>query len=74
MDGQDYRDRCNAPNLGILAVRFISDEVAALEQHLQEHDVATSTYESTDLSDLGVGTVLQIKSPDGAIIQFIQAK
>jgi hypothetical protein len=74
MEGQDYRDRCVAPNLGILAVRFMSDQVAALKKHLQQHDVAISSYESVDLSDLGVGNLLQIKSPDGAIIQFIQAQ
>jgi hypothetical protein len=72
MEGQDYRDRCIAPNLGILAVRFVSDNLDALETHLQESGVALSIYMSVDLSDLGIGNLLQTKSPDGAIIQFIQ--
>ncbi len=72
MEGQDYRDRCEAPNLGILAVRFMTEQVGDLADHLQKNGVATMVYTSVDLSDLGRARMLQTKSPDGAIIQFIQ--
>ncbi len=72
MEGQDYSDRCEAPNLGILAVRFMTEQVGDLADQLQKNGVSAEVYPSVDLSDLGVARILQTKSPDGAIIQFIQ--
>lgn len=74
MDGQDYRDRCHAPNLGILAVRFTSDRVDALTEHLRVHGAEAILYDSVDLADLGEVKLLQTRSPDGAIIQFVQTQ
>ena len=71
LEGHDYADRCEAPNLGILAVRFEVENAAATAT-----EIATRGWPlhrpitRTDITLLGQVDIFSIKTPDGAIIQF----
>ncbi len=73
LDGQDYADRCNAPNLGILAVRFPVDSVRRAEFRVSGHDwpIATPLRRAT-LHPYGTVRLFSVKSPDGGNIQFYE--
>lgn len=68
--GQDYRSRCVAPNLGILAVRFPASDLDRIASVLDDSNTDYTVSESVDLADLGWVDLLSTQSPDGAIIQF----
>jgi len=70
LDGQDYRDRCRAPNLGILAVRFPAPTLRLIASRLDEAAVSYEQSSEVDLGGLGKVALLTTQSPDGAIIQF----
>ena len=72
LDGHDHAERCNAPGLGILAVRFPVDssddaaaQIAARDwPATHDADVAVAPYGTLDL--------VKVKTPDGANIQFYE--
>ncbi len=70
LDGQDYRDRCRAPNLGILAVRFPAPDLELIATRLDKAAVSYEQRSEVDLGGLGKVALLTTQSPDGAIIQF----
>jgi catechol 2,3-dioxygenase-like lactoylglutathione lyase family enzyme len=71
LDGRDHADRCHAPNLGILAVRF---EVADADEAMRT--IATRDWPidvpPTDLriEPYGALRLFSVKTPDGANVQF----
>ena len=75
LDGRDHADRCHAPNLGILAVRFPVDEVKNVTARLREHrwpiDVPVRELK---VEPYGRLALLSVKTPDGANVQFFQDK
>ena len=71
LEGQDYADRCDAPNLGILAVRFEVEDAAAAAAEIQARGWPIyRPVARADLEQLGLVDIFSIKTPDGAIIQF----
>ena len=71
LDGHDYSDRCEAPNLGILAVRFeVADAAAAAAELVSRGWLVARALERVEITLLGQIDIFSIKSPDGAIIQF----
>lgn len=73
LDGHDYRDRCKAPNLGILAVRFPASNLDLIAARLDHAAVSYQRHPMIDLGDLGEIELLTTQSPDGALIQFYSA-
>ena len=73
LDGFDYEDRCDAPNLGWLSVTYPVDSSADAKQLIQlrgwaiEHDEYMSNRPS-----YGPMRVFSIKAPDGATIEFAE--
>ncbi|MBT6352380.1 MAG: hypothetical protein HOJ46_09925 [Halieaceae bacterium] len=71
LDGFDYSDRCEAPNLGILAVRY---PVANIEQAkalvLERGGRLWRDISSVKLGEMGEVDLFSVKTPDGAIMQF----
>lgn len=70
LEGRDYADQCEAPNLGILAVRFpVADaqEARSLINARGWNSSATSRYA---LPPYGEVERFSVKTPDGAIIEF----
>jgi len=73
IDGNDYASRCHAPNLGILAVRFEVPNVDATVAKLAEQDYLV-TAKSANISPYGNVNLINLKSPDGANLQFYQVQ
>jgi hypothetical protein len=73
LEGRDYAERCVAPNLGILAVRFPVADAAVAEALIEARgwpvDVPARDF---DLPPYGEITAFDVKTPDGAIVQFMQ--
>jgi predicted enzyme related to lactoylglutathione lyase len=73
LDGFDYSHQCEAPNLGILAVRYPVANIEAAKAMILERggsiwrDVATA-----DLGGVGEVRMFSVKTPDGSIIQFFE--
>ena len=74
LEGADYSDRCHAPNLGILAIRFPVDSVKDASTTIIDRGWSLSKeIDSITLNDLGRVKIFSIKTPDGAIIQFYES-
>mgnify|MGYP001820438377 FL=1 len=72
LEGRDYAERCDAPNLGILAVRF---EVDRAEDAIKELEGRGATLDAplrrATVPPFGDVHLLDLKTPVGAIVQFI---
>ncbi len=75
LEGRDYADRCHAPNLGILAVRFEVDDVATTARMIAERGWALEHAPRTVLVEpLGRLRLISVRTPDGAIVQFYEQR
>ena len=73
LEGHDFAERCNAPNLGILTVSYPVASIAALQARLAQKGWAiTRGPYVVDRAPYGRAQGLAIKSPDGASIEFVQ--
>lgn len=70
LEGRDYADRCEAPNLGILAVRFEVESLEDAKARLSAANIAASDAAYIQLSPYGPVELLSTRTPDGAIVQF----
>lgn len=71
LDGRDHAERCEAPNLGILAVRFEVDDAASALQEIEARGgQATRPIRTANIAPYGPLEVFDLKTPDGAILQF----
>ncbi len=74
MSGFDYSDRCMAPNLGTLAVRFPVEEAAQARDRIRERGWAIRNEVSrVRLEPYGEIDLFAVQTPDGAIVQFYSA-
>ncbi len=73
LDGNDYADRCSAPNLGILAVRFPVDDAAAAKALIESRGWDAGPISRVALPPYGGIDVFGVRTPDGAIVQFYSA-
>lgn len=74
LDGRDFSERCRAPNLGILSVRFEVDSIADLEAVLDDRGVDAPAAEVVVIEPWGRTSALEIETPDGALIQFFERR
>lgn len=72
LDGNDYADRCHAPNFGILSVRFPVDDLDAVRETLAERNWPASEVREFELEPYGRQRVTNVRTPDGATIQFLE--
>lgn len=71
LEGRDYSERCHAPNLGILAVRFpVQDVDAAMDAIVERGWRIDVPVRTMNLPPWGPVRLFDVKTPDGAIIQF----
>lgn len=71
MSGFDYSDRCHAPNLGTLAVRFEVEDAVEARNRIRERGWAIRNGISrVRLEPYGDINLFAVETPDGAIIQF----
>ena len=72
LEGRDYSDRCHAPNLGILAVRFGIDGLDLLDERLAARGYAADgDRHAVHISPYGPFELRNVRTPDGALIQFL---
>ena len=71
LDGFDYAERCQAPNLGWLSVTYPVASVAEASALIEARGwaIETPSYHTTRPS-YGDLNVFAIKAPDGATIEF----
>jgi hypothetical protein len=73
LDGFDYSNQCEAPHLGILAVRYPVANIDVAKATILERggaiwrDVSTS-----EIGGIGEVKLLAVKTPDGSIMQFFE--
>ncbi len=73
LEGHDYAERCKAPNLGILAVRFPVDSAQQTAATLEQRDWPLESGPSTvAIAPYGDVTMLSVKTPDGANIHLLE--
>ena len=72
LDGNDYADRCHAPNFGILSVRFPVDDLETVTTTLSERNWPASVAREFAIEPYGRQRVLNVRTPDGSTIQFLQ--
>jgi len=73
LQGRDYSNRCHAPNLGILAVRFPVDDVEAALATIEARGWTIDTAIRTlSMEPYGSVRIFGVTTPDGAIIQFYE--
>ena len=70
-EGRDHSERARPPNLGILSVRYASDDFAGYARNLAAKDVPIP-YRADDVSVGGMGMldIFAVRSPDGALTEF----
>jgi len=73
IQGFDYSHQCEAPNLGILAVRYPVADIDAAKALIEARggslwrDTAT-----VELGEIGEVELFSVKTPDGSIMQFFE--
>lgn len=73
LEGHDFAERCDAPNLGILAVRFEVDDLAKARRVLvQQGGQVERATSSVDLRPYGRVASIVTKTPDGANLEFYE--
>ena len=71
MSGFDYSDRCRAPNLGTLAVRFAVEDAAQARKRIRQRGwTIRNDIAPVRLQPYGDIELFGVETPDGAIIQF----
>lgn len=74
LEGFDYAERCNAPNLGWLSVTYPVESVAAARDMITERGWAIEVEPyTTSRPSYGDLRIFAIKAPDGATIEFAEA-
>ena len=74
LDGFDYSGQCDAPNLGILAVRYpVADAVQAKSLIAGRGGSVWQDVSRVSLGEIGDVDLFSIKTPDGSIVQFFSA-
>ena len=73
LDGRDHAERCNAPNLGILAVRFpVADTKDALYAIAERGGRIQLFASGVEIAPYGKLRMFTVKTPDGANVQFYE--
>ena len=74
LDGHVFAERCNAPNLGILAVRFPVTSVRRAEYHVRQKDWPIDRGLSyAVIEPYGRVRAFAVKTPDGSNIEFYES-
>ena len=71
--GLDFSNRCNAPNLGLLSIKYPVEDIFETKQLLESRKNNISIEIKTlQLQPYGNIKMISLESPDGAIIEFFQ--
>ena len=71
LDGFDYSSQCEAPNLGILAVRYpVADAEQAKSWIVERGGSVWRDVSQVTVGGMGDVSLFSVKTPDGSIMQF----
>lgn len=70
LEGEDYAERCRAPNLGWLSVTYPVPDAAAAARTIESRGWDAGPVDAFTRQPLGALAVTAIKTPDGATIEF----
>ena len=71
LDGRDLSARADAPNLGILAVRYEVADIRALPARLADRGIDTLRGpHDVEIEAIGETTMVTVQAPDGALVQL----
>ena len=74
VQGQSLSDVAKPPNLGIFAIAFATDDLAALTQKLQNHGIKIlSEPVEISISDHESANAIVVEGPNGVNLQFFEA-
>lgn len=75
LDGFDYADRCRAPNLGWLSVTYPVESVDTAKEMIEARGWAIEQeIYANQRPSIGTLNTFSIRAPDGALIEFVEAK
>lgn len=74
LQGENYAQRCQAPNLGILAVRYPATDIDDVETRLRSRKVPLKRFNRVAWPKGEWVDLLQTQSPDGARIEFFKTR
>jgi len=72
-EGRDYSARCDAPNLGILSIRFPVDSMQRAITLMEERQwPVEQTVTKAEIVPYGTIEIFSVKTPDGALVSFFE--
>jgi hypothetical protein len=75
MSGRDFSADCVAPNVGLLALRFVVADVAKYADEITSRGAQFYAAPAQfALAPYGNVASFSVRSPEGAIVEFIQPK
>ena len=70
--GLDHSDKCQAPNLGLLSIKYPVEDMNQTVEALKERGQELINLNQVKLKPYGDIAILSLSSPDGAIIEFYE--
>jgi len=72
--GLDHSDKCKAPNLGLLSIKYPVEDINQTVEALKERGQGSINLNQAKLKPYGDITIFSLSSPDGAVIEFYEQK
>ena len=70
--GLDHSDKCQAPNLGLLSIKYPVEDINQTVKALKERGQESIILNQVKLKPYGDIAILSLSSPDGAIVEFYE--
>ena len=72
--GLDHSDKCQAPNLGLLSIKYPIEDIMQTKEILKARGQESIDMSEIELQPYGDVSIFSLSSPDGAIIEFYEQK
>ena len=70
IQGLDHSDKCSAPNLGLLSIKYPVDNIKRTVKTLSKRGQKNVQVNKIELMPYGDISIFSLRSPDGAIVEF----
>ena len=70
IQGLDHSDKCSAPNLGLLSIKYPVDNIKRTVKTLSKRGQENVQVNKIELMPYGDISIFSLRSPDGAIVEF----
>jgi len=72
--GLDHSDKCQAPNLGLLSIKYPIKDIMQTKEILKARGQESIDMNEIELQPYGDVSIFSLSSPDGSIIEFYEQK